>query len=91
MHKRGGFIVFWIFHTGCQGTSVSQFSPSAANLHTHTLLHRDDHAYLYEYSDHYAHQHPDGCTNQHISANPDKGPYVDIGANVDHSNSHSHA
>ena len=90
MHRHGGSIVFWIFHSRPEVASIPQLSESAPNQPSYASAYCDDHAYLYEYSNHHAHPHPDGCTDIHTYTNPHKGPYVDIAARSGNSIHHSH-
>src|SRR5664280_2437010 len=88
MHRHDHPVVFWIFHTWCKGTPLSQLSASAAHRYVHALLHPHDHAYLHEYSRHDTHQHPDGGTDAHPNTESHKSAYMDFAANIYHSNHH---
>ena len=85
LHRRGDLIVFWIFHPGCKGATLSQFSSSTTDQYACAILHAYNNAYLYEYFQLDSHPHPYSGAGQHPAANPHQSPHLDVAADLLHS------
>jgi hypothetical protein len=82
LYRRCGYVAFWIFHSGPEIATLSQFSYPAANRYSFARAHCCDNANRYEYALHDTHSHPDSGSNIYNVTDPHKGPHVDIAANI---------